>query len=324
MQSRLIKNELMKSDEVPLSDASASERQQGDQASDSVYDFLYHDSRRIASFLAQFETYGVPQQVKASEAVAQIQTTKGGLGASLQLPLLAKGQANVDVTTTDEERDIAEKIYDPLWRNARALLDYLTERDMIQRDILSARIGRFVLATGSLLVLDAAMLKEAWGKSSIKRRLQHGIDQEKPEPNRNERKRREATGQKPVVNDDTQFLVDLLSLFPHSVQAHLVGQDYRVWCCLSADSLVGLSSDLMLKHGVSVPGQWHMLGVLDALPEPADPEAANLLEQDTAQKAETAGGILVAHLSPIARRLLGRPSSAYGITPLLVFREVSG
>ncbi len=63
--------------------------------------------------------------------------------------------------------EASERIYDPLWTNARVLLDYLAERDMIQRDIWEARMGQFVLAKGSIVVLDLGMLKNVWVKPTI-------------------------------------------------------------------------------------------------------------------------------------------------------------
>jgi hypothetical protein len=92
-------------------------------------------------------------------------------------------------------------------------------------------------------------------------------------------------------------------------------------------SLVGLSTDLVLKHGAYVPGKWRMLGVLDARPEsevdPANAGQLNNLEKAVANLAGTPIGRVTAQLSPQVRRLLGRPRLAFGMTPLLIFRGVS-
>lgn len=115
---------------------------------------------------------------------------------------------------------------------------------------------------------------------------------------------------------------------PHAIQAHLLLDDGNtVWFTLSQDSLVGQSSDLMLKHGSYVPGQWAVVGVLDAMPqnkpkEGEKPLGLNDAEQAVVKLAETQIGSLTARLSPVARRLLGRPDHTFGVTPLLIFRDV--
>jgi hypothetical protein len=109
-------------------DANASEGRPRDPENSSVYDFLYHDARRIAAFLAQFETYGVLQGVKSHESVGRSSATKATANAGIDFANLARGGMAVDGTVTDDERDAAERTYDPLWRNATALLDYLGSR----------------------------------------------------------------------------------------------------------------------------------------------------------------------------------------------------
>lgn len=86
-------------------DEPASGQQQQAQEKNSVYDFLYHDARRIASFLSQFQTYGVAQSIKANEGAGRSETTKGGLEAGGGVPLIASGKAAIDRSVTNDERD---------------------------------------------------------------------------------------------------------------------------------------------------------------------------------------------------------------------------
>lgn len=162
MPSNETDNEQTKSDEPLTNNSNNSSPQQDDQQNDFVLDFLYHDAPRVASFLAQFGTYGVPQQSKTGQAAKRVGATKTGGAAGIDVPAVAKGQASLEYTSTDDTQRTEETTWDPLWANARALLDFLEERDMIQRDIWKARVGQFVLAKGALIFLDLAMLKGAW------------------------------------------------------------------------------------------------------------------------------------------------------------------
>lgn len=294
------------------------------RAGDSVFDFLYHDARRVGSFLAQFETYGVPSGVTATESAGRSTLTKTTAGAGLKVPALAKAEGALEVTSSDDERDMAERTYDPLWTNARALLDYLAARDLINRDLLTARLGQFVLASGTLIVLDVAMLKAAWEKPMVRRFVTQGA-----RANVQGSAKGQSKSSRNGKQSDADLFLELLPVFPHSLQAHVVGADYSAWCSLAEASLVGMSSDVVLKHGSLVPGEWHVLGILDAVPDPDnDPgvSAGSLGHRDAAvvTAAGTAVGSLVAQLAPMARQFLGRPYTSYGLTPLLIFREVSG
>ena len=121
---------------------------------------------------------------------------------------------------------------------------------------------------------------------------------------------------------EADLALELLPLFPHAVQATLVGNNFRVWTSLTEANIVGLASDLILKHGVVIPGQWHMLGVLDAL---TDAGGAPTPSNDTAAiMAGTPIGGLAAMMATGIRQFFGRPATSFGMTPLLIFRAVSG
>src|SRR4029077_11736169 len=73
-----------------------------------------------------------------------------------------------DRTTTSDERDAAERTYDPLWRNALMLLDWLEEADLINRDITKTSIGQFVIVSGDLSVLNAAIMRDTWVSPTLR------------------------------------------------------------------------------------------------------------------------------------------------------------
>jgi hypothetical protein len=90
-----------------------------------------------------------------------------------------------------------------------------------------------------------------------------------------------------------------------------------LWSSLEEEHLKINSDDITLKHGATFAGQWHVLGILDAKPDD---------EMEQSAIPPTAGNGLfegmVGMLSAI-RIFLGRPTNAYGITPVAIFRTVS-
>lgn len=314
------------SGETPASASNVSPTPSADQKDSSVLDFLYHDVRRVGSFLSQFQEYGFRQQTSATESSGRTQSNKTGWTTGMSGFGIARVGGVEEVTTGTEEKQQAQHSYDPLWRNALTFLDYLTEREMLQRDLWNARLGQFVLVAGTLVVLDPVMLRTAYEKPSIKRVIKTAAQ---PVAANRHARRAQRHNQPDTTPNDMDFAIELLSLMPHSIQAHLFAEKWTVWCGLSEQSLIGVSSDLVLKHGSFVPGEWQMLGILDAqpdlLPQAAEGEAATQsLDDLVAGMMGTAVGELAAKIAPLARTMLGRPRNAFGVTPLLIFRRVSG
>jgi hypothetical protein len=127
----------------------------------------------------------------------------------------------------------------------------------------------------------------------------------------------EATAVK-VTEENARVNMDLLSHFPYSAQCTIIGGGLSVWSTLTVEGMVGSVADLSLKHGTNIPGTWHLLGILDALPSPIPPQ---ILTAYTGIPEHFDKAII--NLSNIGRTLLGRKPEAYGMTAPLLFREVS-
>ncbi|MBS7588308.1 DUF6414 family protein [Ancylobacter defluvii] len=317
----------MKSGDQLTSDARGSEAQSTARGKNSVYDFLYHDARRVASYLAQFQSYGSTQSVRATESVGRTSTRRTSASANIGVPGVAGGRTDLDIQNVDDEKDVAEHIYDPLWTNARTLLDFLAENDMVERDIQTARIGQFVLIRGTILLFDLAMLKGAWEKAPIQKLMKAGADPI-PAGNRAERRANGVKSKSPSsqISDHIDLVLSLLSILPHSIQIKMITAGGGVWSTLDEASIVGRSGDLVLKHGAVIEGDWYMLGILDAQPYVADmrSEDGELFTEVFAKMAGTEVAQLAARLAPAARSVLGRPPLTWGVTPLLIFRDVNG
>jgi hypothetical protein len=310
------------------SDEKASEKGQGEQKRDSVYDFLYYDKQRVGAFLAQFDDSGHLQQIKASEHASKV--TRRGFKVNLSgdatvLGTGGQGGLGFERGPHQEGSEASERVYDPLWTNALTFLDYLDAADLICRDITKGRLGQFVLVSGSLIVLNAGLLSSLWKTNALTGTTQKWVKNQKAIWNADPKnaalpnKARGDAEKAFVANQEHSFKValEILPTFPHSSQCTVSGNNFVVWSSLATEGMVGTVSDLSLKHGTDVPGTWSLLGILDALPSPIPP-AKPFPDNDSTSPFES----LIKNFSNLARTALGRPEKAFGMTALLLFREV--
>lgn len=283
----------------------------GQRAADSVFDFLYHDPLRIGSFLGQFDPSGVAQSYKRIDQTTKTSSDNSNDALKFNVGVVS-GQIGERNGVTEGANHGSERTYDPLWSNARAFLDYLEQQSLLQRDLEQAQIGRFVLFSGELAITDMSVLREAWKLGSMRKIM--GL------PTENVSKHKNSSAKPQPEHESTQFALDMLSILPHSLQATIhYGQD-AVWANLKPDCLATDPADLMLKHGFRIPGIWSVVGILDAQPY------SGLFDSSPTplgEGGEQAAAHLFQLIAPITRTIMGRPNAAYGITPLLVFREVS-
>lgn len=314
---------------MPRSTSKESELAEGTLSVLSVLDFLYHDSRRIGSFLAQFEGDGHLQQMTRNKDGSRSKREisgkefRGNVG-------IAAGKLQGSAETTVNMLEGYSQVFDPYWSNARAFLDYLSDHNMLKRDIENARIGQFVLVTGSLIVADMGMLQSLWSLPTIKQVIANAVNGSESEnvtnnSNGNRQQRRSAGRQKPpepAGSLDLQVTMEVLPHLPHSAHLHVVSNDFAVWAPAASDSLVTPTSDLVLKHGAKVAGQWSMLGILDAMPFDESELMTGMEMLRTGMLSNDNIAQAALNLAPIIKQAIGRPILSYGMTPLLVFREV--
>jgi len=304
-------------------DKKASEKEQDAAENVSVFDFVYCDSRRISSFLAQFDDFGVLDKIIHREGVTHkakrgYNFALGGGGSVLGTG--AQGNVSLGVTPEAGGSETSERFYDPLWTNARTLLDYLHEHDLINRDLDKATLGQFVLVKGSVALFDLGLLRGAWEKPAIQKMLKAGTQNEiAPGINRQDR-RAQSAKKKGESAPEIDAAFALLSLLPHTLQIRFVSDNKNFWSTLDENAVVSRATDLILKHGILVGGEWHMLGVLDAYPSD---ESEQGIGEILSVLAGTAVGQATALLTPTIQQMMGRPSGAWGITPLLIFRDVA-
>ena len=317
---------------MPKSEKIASGAEFEEPQTDSVFDFLYSDSARIASLLAQFDNSGHVTGAETSESKEEAQGDKisaeGHIGAKKLFGIGAGYEGN-----TGLRAGLAAKLtYDPYWANARNLLNLLDDR--LVRDLSAARIGQIVAATGHLAITDTSILKQVWDMAALKEVVRASIklpviEQPTGQPTA-------ITNQKPPKltpaeikqrNDAADATMAIMKSMPHLIQVRLhEPTGAKLWGTLRDSGVVGTTSDFLLKHGMVIPGQWAILGILDALPEAQQggglhPDLLTDILRGI-QMVKGPFGDMFRQINLPVRQLLGRPLDHYGITPLLIFREV--
>ncbi len=307
----------------------AFEKEQEEPQSDSVYDFLYCDTDRLGSFLAQFDDAGHLQEVIQRESVTKgarrgFKVNLGG-GATV-MGTGGTGTVGLERGPGDTGSEGSERVYSPLWVNALTFLDYLDVKSLLNRTIEDAAVGSFVLFSGDIVLADLSVLKQAWDNGVIRNALKSAaVDAASPVPANRQHRRKEGKDSSKASEIDAIFA--MLSILPHTVQARMFNfnSGANVWFTLDEKHIVGRPTDVLLKHGSHIQGLWHVVGILDALPSPINPSAPDgtPLVEMLAGLFESHVGQMAVKLGPITRENLGRPETAHGITPLLIFREIS-
>jgi hypothetical protein len=300
-----------------------SREEEGAPGDDSVFDFLYHDSRRIQSFLAQFEEVGHTQQLRHTAAVARTKGMRYSASAGGEIPLVAKGQASADRTASKEGRESFERTYDPFWANARSFLDFLEETDMLTA-LDQARIGNLVRCTGRLIMIDLSVIQRmvqipVLRELLLAREVSQVVQKiDKTGLGDDEIMAKEIAAREQITqgfNNNSE----IISLIASSLHCHLIGEGFTIWSTLNEDDLVPSASSLMLKHGVMIEGEWTLVGVLDSLPGRAE-----LTDEILATMMPVIGsvGTLAIQIAQYTRNSFGRPAVSGGVTPLLIFRQI--
>lgn len=278
----------------------------------SIYDFLYHDPRRVGSFLAQFDPRGHLQSLNHSLSSEDASENKATLGGGASIPLIADLSGSGETSFSEATNTALSKTYDPLWANALAFLDYLIQNDLINREIDKASIGQFTLSSGSLAIVDTTFVQKLSQTAAI-RRLFSKNNASRINPN---------TG-KPFTKDEIDLDFEMLRILEPQIQMQLTTDDgAEIWGTFRSEGLVTPSSELNMKHGVIVEGRWSILGIKDA-----DPivDVNNMVEDIEDAKLGFAGRQFLVDAIDAHHKImtvLGRPFGSFGLTPLIVFREI--
>ncbi len=280
---------------------------------DSVFDFLYCDSSRIGSFLAQFDKSGHLKEVRQREAASKgrkggFELTVGG-GASLA-GTGGSGNLGFKRGPSEEGSEASERVYDPLWANALTFLDSIAGHDLIADDIAKAGIGQFIKVTGLLKVIDLSIVKRILESPIVIKKMTAPVI-----PDGANRQQRQRIIAKHKISETAEIGMAMASIFSMTTQATIIDKKVSVWCSLRDEYLTVTPADLLLQHGLNIEGRWTIVGILDA--KPGREEIHSDGTSPTSLFADALTGMI-----PTVRNMLGRPNSFFGITPLLILREI--
>jgi hypothetical protein len=280
-------------------------------ANPKVLDFLYHDARRVGSILAQLDEAGLLTSVVSNDAKTSANkiAIEGQLEGSI--PFVSKASGGTSLSRDSSRTGQLERTFDPLWRNARRFVEYAETASV---EISDSNIGQIVTVTGQITIVDFDFLKNFFANKAIMESLFSGTQQGGNRQERRVNRNKPNTGK---ANDPP--FAELFGLFPYKIQMTVEGQ-VETWSTVVEEFLVTQASDLVLKYGGALDGRWTMIGVLDAMPSYFD---GNLVgDLDFSEVFDAFGMKLTKAMAPMARVFLGRPFNAYGVTPLVVFRQI--
>lgn len=251
--------------------------EQSVQRTDSLYDFIYIDIHKSKILLAQIESDGILTHIKSRTEQQNLSKNKAGINTGL---VLGKENNNTDIESIEQSFDAALSVH-------LKLLHKLSEKNRINRNILKSKVGDIILFSGVVDILDI---------STFQGLLTSGL---LPMPKK---------------DIDQKQLIGFIKLIPSTVQFTFKDKNEdRAWMTLPENNLLMHSSELLLKYGGSLEGEWSVIGILDSLPgEKRSVHADNRMK--------------ISDLSNMSKKfyeLIGKHPTHFGVTPLMIFRRIA-
>lgn len=258
----------------------------------SVFDFFFVDHARIALYNSQFSGRGSMRRIVESQSHTGAKNLKGGVPAVVNV--------GVDQGTSETQ----QRQYDPYWIEPLTFLDNVQEREMLNSDLASATVGSLVQVKVEIDFLNLDAIKRVWPA------LAEG---QGPAANRKQR-RASAQGS----DDNITLGLKLFGALDHYMLMVFRSSEGRLWAAVDPENVVGAAGALHWKLGATMGGDWYVIGIIDCSP-------GKLTWPDAIDKAFTTEPNFSENffnvMSEIAN-LIGRPEDCYGITPLIVLREI--
>lgn len=261
-------------------------------------DYAYIDSVRLSHYYGQLSKYGLVTQAKHSSK------TSGKDLARLKVKAVVLEGAGHHESGSEEAVELQ---VDPAFSRPQETLDALYEAGYIGETISAARIGSLVLTKGHLSIFDIRMLKNMWPQ------IAEMVTASETSHITNLGQRQKAQAAKKKENN---VLAEIISQVPHSIQGTFLTDAGDAWFTLQPEYLRINAEDIAFKHGADLSGEWHVLGIVDALPD----DLATQLEAPARVNSEIEEGLR--GMLGMLRMVLGRPLHRYGITPIMIFRTM--
>ncbi|MCJ7926482.1 MAG: hypothetical protein MUW55_11215 [Pantoea vagans] len=274
--------------------------EQESQSTDSLYDFLYVDSDRASTLITQLYAPGVITSIKRISSEGEKSTKSGGIS----IPV-----ANGKLSVEDAINQTQEKSFDASWSLPINLLDKLSELDLIKKGVENQKLGRIVLVRGKMRLFDISFFQKSLPFVSNLM-----LNELKGKPNARKTKPEDIE----LAPGMTFGLIShLLDVVPNTLQIDFMDDHgNNIWMTIDRENFTVNPDDLSLKYGGGIPGEWFVLGLIDALPDHLYDSAQDIDFPEHPMK-DGFKGLLVG-----IQEFAGRPPYAYGMTPLILFRKI--
>jgi hypothetical protein len=270
---------------------------QNEATTNYLFDFVYLDRDKIGSYYAQLFNDGVLTSIKRSSSSQDTSVNSLGVGAP---KLLIGGE----MRNTEAVGEGLEQQFDTAWTIPLEVINELDRSGYIVPDLHAASLGQIVMFKGRIQIIDLRMVQELW-EPILTMQAKNGQAAAKTQ-----QARKAAT----MELEEAKQMIKVISKLPHTMQMRAFGPDAQLWSTLNPSALTINNEDLAFKHGATIPGEWMVMGILDAKPD--SDEEMSFPENI----GEVEGGML--QLMVALRFLFGRKLTDYGITPIAVFRPI--
>jgi hypothetical protein len=259
-----------------------------------LFDFLYLDRDRIASYAAQIFDSGVLTAVKQVSSSNESSAGKahGGLGRL----------AGYEATNSEAINRSIERQFDAAWSTPLNVINELDRLGYIHHQLCDAGFGQLVLFSGRIQLLDMMLVKDLWepvGRMEVAK-MSTATKSQQAAKKQAERQMRD--------------MMDIVQRLPHTLQLKMFTDKEQLWATLKPEHMTINPTDFALKHGPMIPGEWKLICALDARPDQLDLDPARL-------HTDMEVGILQMLIG--LRTIFGRAVSDYGVTPIAIFRAVT-
>jgi hypothetical protein len=253
-----------------------------------VYDFLYVDRARISALYAQLFPQGILTSVKTTAQQSFSDDTNVGTDVKI---------LKAEAKSTDGGSEGIEHMFDASWSIPLEVLDCLRSRSLVLESARGAGLGSIILTDCYLRVIEFASMENLWEPAM---RLASS------QPSQS------------ILPETVSTISEAMKAMPRAIHAHFLTKDAVLWSSLQPENLTIPMTDLTLKYGGTVSGSWKILYLLDAWPDTGEPPDVSSIWS----AGQMMDGILTAIHA--LRTMMGRPTSWFGITPLMIFRDIAG
>lgn len=284
--------------------------EQEQQNIDSLFDFLYIDRVRVSSLTAQLHNAGVVTSIKQTTS----DNDKSNKSVEFSVKIL-KGKVGADGSISHSQ----EKTFDASWSLPINFLDKLAEAGMIKTGLNGENLGSVVHSVGKMRIFDVSTIQKIMP-------IFGDIAQAEAKMLNLPPKAKAKLKGKPDIDDieispglTFGMVKKLINIVPDILQVDFIDENGELmWMSIDKEYLTINPDDLALKYGGTIPGTWHVIGLIDALPD-------HIQESNAEATADFPTHDLKSGLQnflDMVKDQAGRGSDSYGMTPLLIFRTV--